>query len=346
MSQEQFIDRCHHIHGNKYDYANALYVNAHTPVQIRCKQCGCVFLKSPTNHFCGQGCPECAFRKIGRDWKVSADQFIQKSRQVHGEKYDYSKTRYKTSDDKVTITCRVHGDFEQVAYHHLAGHGCVRCRFNDVQYIMTDKRHQALEKARNAKVGQIPYNKHTTQNFIDAAKSVHGSRYDYSKVVYESSHEKVTIVCHTHGEFTQSPDAHKRGVGCPRCSVSKGEASVAKCLDSLGIFYEQEKKFPECKDKRPLQFDFYFLHQGIQFLVEYHGIQHSKPIPFFESKLKHEWYVKHDQMKREFAKSFGFILIEIWHTQSDIASFLTSEINKHTSAPSRCNYAMQLRLID
>jgi hypothetical protein len=88
------------------------------------------------------------------------------------------------------------------------------------------------------------------------------------------------------------------------------------------------------------------LHQGIQFLVEYHGIQHSKPIPFFESKLKHEWYVKHDQMKREFAKSFGFILIEIWHTQSDIASFLTSEINKHTSAPSRCNYAMQLRLID
>ena len=28
----------------------------------------------------------------------------------------------------------------------------------------------------------------------------------------------VIIICTIHGEFLQSPDVHKRGVGCPKCS--------------------------------------------------------------------------------------------------------------------------------
>ena len=56
---------------------------------------------------------------------------------------------------------------------------------------------------------------------LDSFRKVHGDRYDYSKVEYVNSFTKVTIVCSDHGEFTQTPDNHLKGKGCPKCVVRK-----------------------------------------------------------------------------------------------------------------------------
>ena len=48
---------------------------------------------------------------------------------MHGDKYDYSKTIYTIAHERVTITCPIHGDFEQVAYYHLNGNGCKVCGY-------------------------------------------------------------------------------------------------------------------------------------------------------------------------------------------------------------------------
>lgn len=56
------------------------------------------------------------------------------------------------------------------------------------------------------------------QNFIERAAKIHNNKYIYDKVIYNKQHDKVTIICPIHGEFTQTPQAHLRGQGCPLCA--------------------------------------------------------------------------------------------------------------------------------
>ena len=61
----------------------------------------------------------------------------------------------------------------------------------------------------------------TTEEFIKRAQELHGDRYDYSKVEYVGSKTKVCIICKEHGEFSQSPQKHLSGQGCPVCAINK-----------------------------------------------------------------------------------------------------------------------------
>ena len=56
------------------------------------------------------------------------------------------------------------------------------------------------------------------EKFFENSLSVHGDRYDYSKVEYVNAITKVTIICPDHGEFQQTPSNHKGGKGCPECA--------------------------------------------------------------------------------------------------------------------------------
>ena len=92
-TREQFIKEAWQKHGDKYDYAEVVYVNTHTPVKIQCQQCGNYFFQEPSSHLAGHGCPKC--RKKWDYRKLSQEDFIARVRMVHGDKYDYSKTEYK-----------------------------------------------------------------------------------------------------------------------------------------------------------------------------------------------------------------------------------------------------------
>ena len=59
--------------------------------------------------------------------KLTQEEFIERSKRMHGDKYDYSKVEYKNKDSKVIIICPIHGEFEQVANSHMRGVGCKRC---------------------------------------------------------------------------------------------------------------------------------------------------------------------------------------------------------------------------
>ena len=124
-------------------------------------------------------------------------EFVTRSREVHADKYDYSKVEYKNVDTKVCIICPIHGEFWQTPYNHLKGHGCSKCG----RIEMWNKR-----------------NKITTKEFIEKARKVHGDKYDYSKVEYKNPKTKVCIICPIHGEFWQTPDSHLRGYKCSKCT--------------------------------------------------------------------------------------------------------------------------------
>ena len=125
--------------------------------------------------------------------KLSTEEFIERAKQAHGNKYDYSLVEYIATHKKIIICCCEHGEFLQRADSHLRGSGCPGCASTQG----------------------------TTEEFIQKAKEIHGDYYDYSLVEYTKNKNKVKIICPIHDEFEQTPDSHKRGSGCPKCATQQ-----------------------------------------------------------------------------------------------------------------------------
>jgi hypothetical protein len=124
--------------------------------------------------------------------------FLEKAKEKHGDRYDYSLVDYTKSTTKVKIQCNAHGVFEQTPAQHLWGSGCPQCNRGSRKDGTRDK-------------------------FVEKAIKIHGDRYDYSLVEYSGANVKVTIVCSIHGEFLQKPGSHVFGAGCPTCGAGGGE---------------------------------------------------------------------------------------------------------------------------
>lgn len=120
MSTDKFIEICKIKHNNKYDYSLVEYEHSLKDVKIICPIHG-EFRQIPTSHLKGNGCQECG--KIG----YNSDEFIELVKSKHNNKYDYSKSIYNGTKDKINIICPEHGEFTQIAGDHIQGHGCKIC---------------------------------------------------------------------------------------------------------------------------------------------------------------------------------------------------------------------------
>lgn len=186
----EFIEKANQIHNNKYDYSKVDYVNTKIKVEIICPEHGS-FWQTPSNHVTlKHGCPKCGKKQSAEKHKIGTDKFIQKSKEIHSERYDYSKVHYINCFTPVTIICPIHGEFQQKPTFHLAGSNCPKC---SNKYVPT------------------------TKEWIIKAKEIHNNKYDYSKVKYVNAHTPIKIICPEHGEFEQSPNNHINGSGCPEC---------------------------------------------------------------------------------------------------------------------------------
>ena len=188
LSVSQFIERSKKTHGEKYSYEKIQFINSKTKVIIICDKHG-EFEQTPNHHMNGQGCAKCS-----GVYKMNTDEFIISSKNIFGEQFDYNNTTFNGLYKKVTLTCKIHGDFEQYPSNHLKGFGCSRCSGNK---------------------------KLTTDEFIEKSKIKHGNRYNYNLVEYKNSETKVKIVCEIHGTFEQTPYQHLHSKGCSECSGSK-----------------------------------------------------------------------------------------------------------------------------
>ena len=59
--------------------------------------------------------------------KLTAEEFIVRAKEVHGDRYSYDVTKYINNKTKVIITCPIHDEFEQKPKSHLDGRGCPSC---------------------------------------------------------------------------------------------------------------------------------------------------------------------------------------------------------------------------
>ncbi|MFA5626223.1 MAG: DUF723 domain-containing protein [Thiohalomonadaceae bacterium] len=197
MTTEDFVERALKVHGGFYTYENVNYVNNRAKVDITCPIHGS-FWQSPANHIHSKsGCPACGYARAGR--RVTLDEFITRSRAVHGNRYSYDKVVLDGTKTPVVIGCPVHGDFSQSPANHMNGAGCVKCSYDRI----------SREKTKSQ------------EEFILQSREKHGDTYDYSEVDYRGDGVKVTILCPTHGAFLQTPNKHLQGQGCPSCAPNR-----------------------------------------------------------------------------------------------------------------------------
>lgn len=131
-----FIKKATEKYNGKYDYSNINYVNSHTPIKLVCEEHG-EFEIEPYKHLQGQECPICKKTiKHTLSCEEKTKIFIDKAKTIHGDKYDYSKTKYIDSNTSVCIICPVHGEFYQKPKNHLNSVGCWKC-YNESQKIYT-----------------------------------------------------------------------------------------------------------------------------------------------------------------------------------------------------------------
>ena len=354
----EFIDKANKVHNYKYDYSKTVYKDSNTKIIINCKEHG-DFEQTPSAHISlKNGCPKCA-----NVYQYTTPEFIDKANSIHNNKYSYDKANYVNTKTKVTITCPVHGDFEQIPNSHLAGNGCDSCdlekRTHSVYNFLSLARQvhgdlydysnidytKRLDKvkiicSKHGEFWQTPANhlngqgcpnclKIDTEEFIKRAKEIHRDLYDYSKVVCLNSQTKVIITCKKHGDFEQLSRSHLQGTGCPNCNLSKGELLVKKILDNNNISYIQQYIIPD--EKYLYKYDFYLNKENI--LIEFHGEQHYEFCPYFHKTYKDfEHQRTRDKLKLWLASLKKIPLIELnykhvkYMSEDEFETFLLRKI--------------------
>lgn len=124
----KFVKQAREIHGDRYDYTNTDVSKADGKYAIVCPVHG-EFLKSRVSHIQNKsGCSKCSYALKGERSRLGIEEFIEKSKGVHGSVYSYQNVVYKDAHTKVSITCPKHGDFLCTPANHWSnGVGCPSC---------------------------------------------------------------------------------------------------------------------------------------------------------------------------------------------------------------------------
>ena len=292
LTLQEFIEKAKQRHGNKFNYSKVIYFKTHSKVCIICPVHG-EFWQTPANHLAGRGCIKCRNEYNSEFNLFTLEEFINKAKVIHGDKYDYSKVIYLGKRSLVSLICPVHGEFQQLAGNHLQGRGCRKCNF---------------EKFKLNHPTRL-----STEEFIKRSKTLHGKKYDYSKAVYNHSKNKIIITCPEHGEFEQVAIDHLRGCGCPACNFSKGELALEEIFKKHNINYKPQFMLPHYT----YEYDFYL--PDLNILIEFHGIQHYEPVEYFGGIDEFKKILERDAFKRSLAREYGIPLIEIHYKNLELS---------------------------
>ncbi len=250
-TQDDFLRRALTVHAEAhYDYSGVVYQRSNQKIDILCPLHG-TFTQTPASHLRGRGCPACKGMRISARLRRTPEEFLQQARDIHGSKYDYSRTEYVGNHRKVMIVCPEHGEFQQTPANHLSGQGCPR--------------------ERGARISATK--RSTASEFIRKAREVHGDRYDYSAVQYVRSAEQVGILCREHGLFLQIPNDHLFGYQCPQCG--RKEAGDALRLSGEEFLERARAVHGEAYDYSDTVYD--SAHSKVSIRCPEHGLFEQSP---------------------------------------------------------------------
>lgn len=258
---------------------------------------------------------------------MTEEEFINRANIAHNYKYDYSLTKYTRMIDKILVICPIHGKFEIAPYQHIKNWDKRTDNYKACGCGLCGKE---FTIQRNVK-GKI-----STEEYVSRFKTIHGDKYDYSKVIYTSHKEKVLIICNIHGSFKQLVTNHLRGSCCPRCKNSKGHNLIVQWLKNHNIEFKTEHSFIDCINpltNRKLKFDVYIQKHSI--VIEYDGEQHFKPVKFHQRMSQEqtqnmlELTQYRDNIKNVYCLNNNIKILRIaYYDKDNIHNILDSIFNK------------------
>jgi len=227
----------------------------------------------------------------------SKEKFIEKARKIFGNKYEYDLENYKTLKSTIIIKCPYHKDIFMVAENHLKSNtGCKACSI----------------KIRKYKPLGIEM---TIFEFRKELRKRYGTIYNLDNITYTKDAKYTTIGCKKHGNVKVNIRKLINGRGCTKCKISKGEIKIMKYLDDNKIKYIHQKIFNECKNIKPLPFDFYLPSYNL--LIEYDGKQHYKAVRKFGGKKAFESQKIRDEIKNKYCIENNIKLLRIKYSEFD-----------------------------
>lgn len=198
-----------------FDYSLTTEIDNKHRTTLFCTKHG-EFMCNIYNHFTSETgcCIEC-----GKEKKLKEEEkkFFDECKKIHNDFYDYNKSKYRGSKEKIKIRCPIHGIFEQLAKQHKMKKGCKKC---------------GAERARKKKL------EGAEERFKKRATEIHKGKYDYSLVEYQSDKKKVKIICPEHDIFEQIPANHlgnknKAPNGCPKCGHERRGKKIKFTIDQF-----------------------------------------------------------------------------------------------------------------
>jgi hypothetical protein len=284
-----FISKSKSIHGDKFDYSNAVYINALTPIEIRCIKHNNIFHQVSNDHFKkGYACKDCLIEYRRSLYSDGKETFVKKSIKVFGDTYDYSSVDYVNQNTEVTIRCKKHNlVFEKLPFLFLKGSGCSKC---SKQNIDTQRSDETLLKIRKY------------------VKKLEGKCLSEE---YITNEKNLQFECKYGHKFKESWSDVKNSLRwCPKCSKNRliGESIARQIME-----HALQIEFPSVyiKEMEGLQLDGYNAEHKIAF--EYQGYQHYTQTSYFhESDSQYKSQIVRDKEKKRLCKKNGIKLIEIF----------------------------------
>jgi len=261
------------------------YDGALTKITHRCLIHDINWDTTPSRALQGVGCEMCHGERIASVKFKTNEQYIKEVNNINPhiiviEKYIDAKT-------PILHKCNIHNvEWKALPDNVLHGHGCYRCG--------NEKSANTRSKCHEQYVSEL---KEINENILVIG--------DYLNALTPILHK-----CMKDGyEWDLRPANALLGQGCPKCRDSRGERQIRQWLDNHNILYESQKIFDDCKDIKPLPFDFYLPNYNI--CVEFDGEQHYKPIEYFGGKKMFELRVKHDNIKNGYCQRNNIELLRI-----------------------------------
>jgi hypothetical protein len=185
--------------------------------------------------------------------KLTHEQFTEKARKRHGDRFDYSACRYVNATTKVTIICRTHGKFSVIPDVHTregSQGGCTECAGN---------------------------RKKTTAQFIREATKKHKGFYSYRRAKYTGARALIIITCPLHRDFQQTAGEHIGGKGCQKCYDERRIQKYVANADERRLKFIQ-KSIKKHGQKYDYSFAVYVNNKmPLQIICSTHGIFYQSP---------------------------------------------------------------------
>lgn len=282
-TQSEFLEEAIKKFGNKFDYSKVEYKNSQTKVCIICPEHGEFWAKPSVFLSSINGCPECSGLH-----KWNTEKFIEKAKEIHGDKYDYSLTHYVNKRTPVSIICPIHGVFKQNPHNHIfQKQGCPEC---------------GKKYAKEWRRGQ--YN-----DFIEESKKRFGDIYEFPEIntLYKNSHSKIRIKCRKCGNmFEKIACDHLTSPhgGCLKCyaNTSAAETEIGEYVKS--IVGPENVIFRDRKTLGNIELEIYI--PKYKLAIEYNGLY------WHSSEKKNKNY---HLMKTEACESKGIRLIQVFEDE-------------------------------